>query len=144
MYPLSSAIGSLRIDRRFDSTEEIWEALLARTPRDRTEDPFWRHEDLFDAAFEHRFGPAGRDTEWCVLTMHRDVSAFMATISAKHFDGDFVRLLQDLLSATLPDEPVYLGVYEAGVTDYHGLIASFAVFRDRLWAWTRGVAGDGG
>lgn len=131
-----SVIRELSLDRRFASVEEVWEALLERKMPYKF-DPFADHEDLFENAFRHRFGPSGLGTEWCVLRIHRDVDAFLITVSSKHFNEDFLQLLRDLLAASRPDDPVYLGIYEGEVTDYYGLIAALAVFQDRLWAWVR-------
>jgi hypothetical protein len=139
MSAAHSVARSLPITRFYGSTEELWEALLKRTKR-REVDIFWEHEKLFDQALAHRFGESVRETEWCVLTIHRDVDAFLITVSVKHLNEDFLQLLRDLLAATLPDEPVYLGIYEADVMDYYGLVASFAVFRNELWSWIRDLA----
>ncbi|MCW1922277.1 hypothetical protein OKA05_06910 [Luteolibacter arcticus] len=136
MNPILSAITPLPVDRLCETSEEIWNALLKRSVR-RDVDIFWKHEELFDQALAHRFGEPGRETEWCVLTISRGIDAFLITVSAKHLNEDFVLLLRDLLTATLPEEPVYLGVYESDVMDYYGHIATLAVFRNQLWVWTR-------
>jgi hypothetical protein len=119
------------VTRYFANAGEQWEALLKSTAREGN-DPCAEHEDLWAAAFAHRFGEGGEGRDWEVVRIGRAITAFMITASESIMSDDFVGFLRELLAATLPDKAVYLGVY-AGVPGESALVGVYAIFADELW-----------